>query len=162
MASDDAGLQHAVAVRRGNARDHAFVLDLGRRAAASSISSLRPAGVESVEIAFERLMYFVFGREHDILIAHEGTEPLGFLLLLRDVPDEVTNAEQAFVAYMAVEPAAQRRGIGRALLAGAEAIARAVGLPHIVLMVTEDNTAARALYASMGFGTERRMLAKPL
>jgi ribosomal protein S18 acetylase RimI-like enzyme len=155
-------MTQAISVRRGDARDHAFVLDLGRRVAASSISSLRPASLESVEIAFERLTYFVFARTHDILIAHDGAEPLGFLLLLRDVPDEVTNAEQAFVAYMAVEPAAQRGGIGRALLAGAEAIARAVGLPQITLMVTEDNTAARALYTATGFGTERRMLTKPL
>jgi ribosomal protein S18 acetylase RimI-like enzyme len=155
-------MTEAIAVRRGDARDHSFVLDLGRRVAPTSISALRPVGAESVELAFERLMYFVFGRKHDILIAHDGATPRGFLLLLRDVPDEVTNTEQAFIAYMAVEPEAQRRGIGRALLAGAEAIARALALPHLALMVTEDNTAARALYATMGFATERRMLTKAL
>jgi len=155
-------MTHTIAVRSGDTRDHAFVRDLGCRVAASSISSLRPTDVENVVSAFVGLTAFVFTRSHDVLIAHDGAERLGFLLLLRDLPDEVTNTDQAFVAYMAVEPGAQRRGVGRALLVQAEVIARAAGLPHLALMVTEDNAAARALYGAMGFGTERRMLTKAL
>jgi ribosomal protein S18 acetylase RimI-like enzyme len=117
-----------------------------------------------VEVAFDRLVAFIYARQHELLIAErDGTgERLGFILLLRDMPDEVTNLEQGFVAYMAVEPAAQRQGVGTALLRAAEDLSRAFGLPALSLMVTEDNVAARELYARAGFLTERRMMTKPL
>ena len=153
-------MNEQIAIRRGDYRDRAFVLDLGRRVAATSISSVRPTVLPLVENAFERLLAFIEFRAYDMLIAGD-TEPLGFLLLLRDMPDEVTSGEQAFVAYMAVEPRARRRGVARSLLLAAEEIALAAGLPHLSLMVTEDNLEARALYEAVGFATERRMMTKP-
>jgi len=69
---------------------------------------------------------------------------------------------QGFIAYMAVEPDARRLGIGVQLLEAAENAARVRGLPHMALMVTEDNDAARELYAQAGYVTERRLLCKPL
>jgi ribosomal protein S18 acetylase RimI-like enzyme len=151
-----------VEIRRGEREDRAFVHDLGRRSATSSISPVREARLDDVMDAFDHLAQFVYGRRHDMLIAEERGKAVGFLLLLLDIPDEVTLAPQAFVAYMAVEPAARGRGVGRALLDAAEAYGRAAGRPHISLMVTEDNAAARALYEGAGFVTERRMLTKPL
>ena len=112
--------------------------------------------------SFDRLIEFVFTRDHLVLIAEEHGVQIGFLLLLFDVADEVTAGPQAFVAYTAVEPFARRRGAGRALMEAAETAARARGLPYVSLMVTEDNRAARALYDGAGFVTERRMLTKPL
>ncbi|HEY0394837.1 MAG TPA: GNAT family N-acetyltransferase [Candidatus Elarobacter sp.] len=112
--------------------------------------------------AFDKLVEFVYGRHHDVLIAEQGGERIGFLLLLYDVPDEVTLTEQAFVAYTAVEPFARGRGAGRALLDAAEAFARANGLRYVSLMVTDDNAPARGLYDKAGFVTERRMLTKRL
>jgi len=151
-----------IAIRLGATGDRAFVRDLGKRVAATSVSAVRPVALASVEEAFDRLTQFVYGRRHELLIAHEGERPLGFLLLLLDLPDEVTNGDQAFVAYMAVEPAVQGRGVGTALIAGAEELARAFGMPYLSLMVTEDNVAAQRLYARAGLVTERRMLTKPL
>lgn len=52
---------------------------------------------------------------------------------------------------LAVLPAARGRGIGRALLAAAEAHARATGCCKLTLEVQEDNAPARALYARFGF-----------
>jgi len=151
-----------VVVRPGDGRDREFVLDLGRRVAESSISRVRPAPLSMVEHAYDRLMTYVLAREHELVVAADGAERLGFLVMLHDLPDEVTNTEQGFVAYMAVEPGAQHRGIGALLIAAAEDIARARGLPYLSLMVTEDNAAARGLYARAGFVTERRMMTKPL
>jgi GNAT superfamily N-acetyltransferase len=124
-----------IAIRRGTVADRAFVRDLGKRVAATSISALRPVALVSVEDAFERLTHFVYARRHELVIAHAGERRLGFLLLLLDLPDEVTNGDQAFVAYMAVVPEEQGRGIGAALIAGAEDLARAFGLPYLSLMV---------------------------
>jgi ribosomal protein S18 acetylase RimI-like enzyme len=152
----------AVTLRVGDQRDREFVLDLGRRVAATSVSAIRPVPTALVETAFERLVGYIFARQFDLLIAEAGARRCGFLLLLRDMPDEVTLSEQAFVAYMAVEPAEQRRGIGLSLLRGAEDLARADGLAFLSLMVTEDNTAARKLYERFGLATERRMLTKAI
>jgi ribosomal protein S18 acetylase RimI-like enzyme len=152
----------AVAVRRGTRDERAFVRDLGRRSASSSVSAVREARFDDVLLSFDRLLDFVFGRRHELLVADEDGVPVGFLLMLYDLPDEVTLTEQAFVAYTAVEPVARGRGIGRALLDAAESAARAAGLRYVSLMVTEDNVAARALYDGAGFQTERRMMTKRL
>jgi ribosomal protein S18 acetylase RimI-like enzyme len=152
----------SVAVRPGDRADRDFVRDLGRRTATSSVSAVRIAKHDDVIDAVERLADYVFGRRHAALIAERGGERVGFLLLLYDIPDEVTLTEQAFVAYTAVEPHARGTGVGRALLAAAEAHARAEGLGYVSLMVTEDNVPARALYDGAGFVTERRMMTKSL
>jgi len=149
-----------VAVRRGDERDRGFVRGLGERSADSSVSSLREGDPVSVRIAFERLLAFVDEREHCMLIAEQGDRRVGFLLLIFDIPDEVTLMDQAFVAYMAVEPDARGAGVGRALLDEAERRARAAGRTVVSLMVTEENAAARALYDGAGYATERRMLSK--
>jgi ribosomal protein S18 acetylase RimI-like enzyme len=152
----------APAVRRGSRADRAFVRDLAHRSASSSVSAVRPARDEDVIESFDRLAEFVYSRRHDVLIAEEDGRRVGFLLLLYDVPDEVTLMQQAFVAYMAVEPDARERGVGRALLRAAEEGARAAGLGYVSLMVTEQNLPAVALYERGGYVTERRMLTKVL
>lgn len=149
-------------VRRGEPADRDFVRDLGRRSATTSVSPVREARHADVLDAFERLVDFIYTRKHDVLIAEDGAVAVGFLLLLYDVPDEVTLTQQAFVAYTAVEPFARGHGAGRAMLEAAEALARSSGMRYVSLMVTEDNTPARALYERSGFVTERRMMTKPL
>ena len=152
----------AVAVRHAGPDDRDFVRDLGRRTATSSVSAVRFAKHDDVIESVDRLADFVFGRRHAALIAERDGERVGFLLLLCDIPDEVTLTQQAFVAYTAVEPHARGFGVGRALLAAAEAHALAEGLGYISLMVTEDNVPARKLYDGAGFVTERRMMTKAL
>ena len=151
-----------VAVRRGTPQDRAFALDLGRRVSATSVSGLRSALPGLVETAFERLAEYVWTRDHTLLIAEDGARPVGFALLVYDLPDEVTLEEQAFLAYMAVEPPLWRNGIGSALMAAIETLAHERNLGYVSLMVTEDNAAARELYAQVGFRTERRLLTKPI
>jgi ribosomal protein S18 acetylase RimI-like enzyme len=152
----------ALAVRRGGRDDHDFVRDLGKRSAVSSVSAVREARYDDVLDAFERLAEFVFGRRHDVLIAEANGERVGFLLLLYDIPDEVTLTDQAFVAYTAVEPSWRGHGAGRALMEAVDACAREHGMRYVSLMVTEDNAPARTLYDHTGFVTERRMMTKVL
>ena len=159
----EGGSRWTIAVRQGGPPDHPFVLDLGRRVAMTSVSSLRPAMRPLVELSYDKLLEFVLRQSHVVLVACDDDRRLGFLLLLDQLPDEVTMAPQAFVAYMAVEEfVARRQGVGRALLEAAEAIARERGLPNLAMMVTEENTAALELYTSCGYQTERRLLCKPL
>ncbi|HEV3090695.1 MAG TPA: GNAT family N-acetyltransferase [Candidatus Cybelea sp.] len=144
------------------AAERQFVRDLGRRTATSSLGSLRQTTAAAAAAAFDRLDDLVQSLSHVAFVAYDGVERAGFLLLLDDLPDEVTLLPQGFVAYMAVEPRWQGRGAGRALLAAAEDEARRRGLPYMALMVTEENEPARALYDRSGYLTERRLLCKPL
>jgi ribosomal protein S18 acetylase RimI-like enzyme len=145
-----------------DAADHAFVQRLGRQCVMSSVSSLRPASETDAREAFDRLYAIVEGQPHVTLIARRNGERAGFLLLLDELPDEVTLLPQGFIAYMAVEPSLRGNGIGAALLAAAEDEARRRGLPYMSLMVTEQNEAARRLYEREGYRTERRLLCKAL
>jgi ribosomal protein S18 acetylase RimI-like enzyme len=70
---------------------------------------------------------------------------------------------------LAVLPGHRGRGIGRALLAGAEQDARAAGCCKLTLEVLEDNLPARRLYEAFGFHDVRygdsgtmKFLGKPL
>ena len=97
----------------------------------------------------------------DLIAAVDG-ERAGFLILLTDVPDEVTHNDQAFVAFMAVAEPVRRTGVGRALLRAAEHEADRLKLPHLSLMVSADNAAARSLYAHTDFIEERLLLTKAI
>jgi len=68
-------------------------------------------------------------------------------------------AEEAEVLTLAVAPPARRRGIGAALVGCAMAEAAARGAAVLFLEVSAENSAARSLYAGLGFaevGRRRR------
>ncbi len=155
-------LRASIAIRRGDPADRRFILDLGRRTVSDSVSPLRSPSPEPVIASYERLIDFAFEQSHQIFVATGDGEPLGFLMMLDSLPDEVSGQPQGFVVYMAVEPHARRMGVAARLLGAAEDAARARGLQYVALMVTEENDAARELYAQAGYVTERRLLCKPL
>ena len=57
----------------------------------------------------------------------------------------------AHIAQIVVDPSLRRQGLGRRLLLAAAARAAALGAKRLTLIVSGHNTAARALYASLGF-----------
>ena len=152
----------AIVVREGSSADRAFIEDLGKRTVVDSIAAFREYNESLVEVAFERLLIFVYDQTHRVFIAERDGVALGFLLMLENLPDEVTLMPQGFIAYMAVDPSERRSGAAKALLEAAEGAARNLGLPYIALMVTEDNQGARNLYEAAGYLTERRLLCKTL
>ena len=127
-----------------------------------SVVAWRTPDRQAVLESYERLLRIVFSQSHVALIAECDGIPGGFFLMIDEMPDEVTGDPQAFVAYMAVEPAHRNAGVGAALLERGEDEARKRGLPFMALMVTEDNAAARALYDRAGYRTERLLLCKML
>ena len=58
---------------------------------------------------------------------------------------------RGWINYLAVEPARQRGGLGRALMTEAEQRLRAAGCPKINLQVRTDTVAAIAFYERIGF-----------
>lgn len=59
--------------------------------------------------------------------------------------------ETAELLTLAVLPAHQGQGVGRRLLGAGLAEAKRLGAAEMILEVAEDNRAARALYAALGF-----------
>lgn len=53
--------------------------------------------------------------------------------------------------YLGVDPAVQRGGVGRALVAAAEDWCRARGMPKLNLLVRAENSAVLAFYESLGY-----------
>ena len=153
---------HPITVRRGVPEDGVFIDALGKRTLMDSVPTTRNADPADVLESYQRLLEIVEKHSHGVFIAQRGNAPIGFLLAVDDLPDEVTGERQRFIAYMAVEPAQRQQGVGALLMAAAEDEARERGLPYITLMVTNENHAARALYERAGFVPERLLLCKPL
>ena len=61
-------------------------------------------------------------------------------------------ADEGEIINLAVVPEARRNGLGRDLLAAAEALAIELGVRQMILEVALDNIAARQLYARSGYG----------
>lgn len=64
---------------------------------------------------------------------------------------------RGWINYLAVEPARQRGGLGRALMAEAERLLRAAGCPKINLQVRPDNAGVIAFYERIGFSQDRNV-----
>ena len=90
-----------------------------------------------------------------ILIAIEAGSIVGSLTLELhtrvNAEDDPLEEHQAHIRMLGVAPAAQGRGIGRALMHEAEARARAVGKTEMTLHTTRWMTAAQAMYEVLGY-----------
>lgn len=84
----------------------------------------------------------------DASLVARGSGPDGLAGLI--VSTEVARGI-AHIAQVVVDPAARRQGLGRRLLLGAAARAASLGAKRITLIVSGHNTAAQALYSSLGF-----------
>ena len=152
-----------IEVRRAQPEDDDFIAALGSSCAATSVSDVRPVTDDVAALSFQRLLTFCRERPRTVdLVAEYDRARAGFLILLTDIPDDVTQEEQGFVAYMAVEPALRCMGVGKALLRAADEETRRLGLPHLSLMVTATNVPARSFYQHEGFVEERVVMTKAL
>lgn len=61
------------------------------------------------------------------------------------------DGHRGWVYYVAVDPARQTKGFGRAIMAAAEQWLRKAGLPKLQLMVRRENAKAGAFYRSIGY-----------
>jgi GNAT superfamily N-acetyltransferase len=94
-------------------------------------------------------------REHRIdLVEPDGV--LQALIELRAEPDHL------LIVNVAVAPERQGRGLGRALLAHAEAVARELGLPEMRLYTNGRFASNLALYARQGYAPYREEVLPPL
>ncbi|MGY1762638.1 GNAT family N-acetyltransferase [Geodermatophilus sp. SYSU D00779] len=89
----------------------------------------------------------------DVLVAELDGAVVGYVRLRR--PTALPSHRHVLqVNGLAVDPAVQRRGVGRALLVAAVEEARRRGARRLTLNVLATNPGARALYADCGFVVE--------
>lgn len=103
---------------------------------------------------YEQMLTEAQGSEdHRLLVAEmPGEGVVGFLwvaLICEDRPQVVR------VNNVCVAPRARRRGIGRALMAEAEAFARERGAGRVILQVSARNEPAVRLYELLGYAVQR-------
>jgi ribosomal protein S18 acetylase RimI-like enzyme len=92
-------------------------------------------------------------RPEDVLVADVDGAVAGYVKLGRALPLH-SNRHVLEVKGLAVDPAHQGRGVGRALLEAAASEAAARGARRLTLRVLGPNAGARALYESCGFAVE--------
>ncbi len=80
-----------------------------------------------------------------LLLAREGARLAGCLFADR-------REEALHLSKMAVAPARQGQGVGRALMAAAEALAREAGLPALELQTRVELEENHLTFARLGFG----------
>ena len=88
--------------------------------------------------------------EGQITVLLAGTGPDG-LAVLRFRAAIWTEALECYLAELYVVPDQRGRGLGRALMQAALALARGRGADRMDLGTSESDVAARALYESLGF-----------
>lgn len=126
-------------IRPGAARDLAFIERLSE---AVFVEYTPDARARAAPMA----------RAGTLLVAELGARPVGFAVIRRQ-------GGTAHLDAIAVELAARGRGIGRALLAEAEAVSRRAGATRLELVTAEANLAALDLFLKHGF-TVRRTVAR--
>jgi ribosomal protein S18 acetylase RimI-like enzyme len=78
---------------------------------------------------------------------------VGGFACVRVVPCVLYAEPYAELTELYVEPALRRRGLGRALIAYAEQLARERGAAELLIMTGTSNLAAQALYRAVGYDT---------
>jgi ribosomal protein S18 acetylase RimI-like enzyme len=100
-----------------------------------------------------------------VVVAETDHRVVGFIALLaRVVPEEPDEGQTpyAYISDLVVLPRYRRRGVGRALLERAEALARSSGARVLRVGVLAKNESAARLYRVAGFSDYQRQLAKRL
>ena len=87
------------------------------------------------------------GATSAILILRHGDSIVGSVMVGDD-------GHRGWVYYLAVAPDQRRHGVGRALMAAAEAWLRARGVAKLQLMVRDGNALAIDFYTALGFAPQ--------
>jgi len=95
-----------------------------------------------------RVRQLLAAAELTVLLTGDGPDGLA---VLRFRPNLWSDALEAYLAELYVIPGRRGHGLGRALMEAAIELARAEGADYMELGTGEDDTAARALYESLGF-----------
>lgn len=144
-----------ISIRPGQLTDQAFLLALTERLADFAVPPWRTAA----EICSSDHRILLQALHHptpdtSILIAEEPPgKPLGYVFSATR-QDYFTRESHAHIEILAVDAAAEGRGVARTLMAAAEKWAAEQGYRRITLNVFPANERARGLYDRLGYEPE--------
>ena len=155
--------RRTVAIRPAKPADAPFITGLaGRLAEVSGLSWLPREATDRFAADGCQQAVAVIGQPgHAVLIADGAGEPLGFAHARLDT-SAFTGETVGYISAVAVTAAVAGSGIGRRLMSAAEEWARQRGCTLTTLEVFASNTAARAIYARLGYAEQTLKLAKQL
>ncbi|WP_160000056.1 GNAT family N-acetyltransferase [Roseomonas sp. 18066] len=119
----------------------------------------RDAAIASLEAADAKVAR---SQGHALVAEQDGAVIGHCYLTFERHPPYVTERDYAYVAELYVRPEARSQGLGRALLAEAERLARARGMKRMLIGVVIGNDRAQAAYQRFGFSPYTTELIKPL
>lgn len=152
-------------IRPWRESDDDFFLEMGVLAARESLTPSESASVTEPELreatlATDQSLLPLEGME--VFIAEDAERRRTGALWVGPRTNPLTRVTEAWIYSIAVAPAFQGEGIGRALMDFAEAWAREKGYPSIGLMVSATNERARSLYGRRGYEDVTVLMRKPL
>lgn len=107
-----------------------------------------------VEVLTVRCRDLIRTGEMDVVLSPDAEAGVAVLRFRRSLWDESEAALDAYLEELYVVPGRRRRGLGRALLEEAGAVAGEKGAVRIELGTSVDDHAAIALYESAGYTNE--------
>lgn len=148
-------------IRRATADDEAVLLGMAERMADFDLPRWR-AGREIIEADGRDVVRAVTAGDpdHDVFVAEIEGAPAGCLYV--HPAQDFFGRRHAHISVIATTAAAEGTGVGRALMAHAEAWARERGLSLLTLNVFAANTRARRFYEKAGFELEMVKYAREL
>jgi hypothetical protein len=132
--------------------------------ASLSISPITDGEVDAVVALWERCSLTRPWNDprSDIALARRG--PASTILIGRDGDNVVASAmvghdgHRGWVYYVAVDPACQKRGFGRAIMDAAEHWLHQAGIAKLQLLVRRENTSAGAFYQTLGYAEAQSIM----
>jgi ribosomal protein S18 acetylase RimI-like enzyme len=106
----------------------------------------RPWNDPTADIAFARR-----GPNSAVLVGRHDASVVATVMVGHD-------GHRGWFYYLAVDPALQGRGYGRAMTLAGETWLTARGIEKAQLMVRADNDRVRAFYEALGYGEQERIL----
>ena len=150
----------AVHIRRFEPQDRSRVLDLAKRLTSTTPAWRDRAAVEDALRTSISDILDTFAPNQAVLVAEVKDEAIGVLTVSERT--HYTGALDASIDDLAVAEEWERRGVGRALLQGAENWALARGCERITVETGAGNERALRLYRTARFNDEDVRLTKVL
>ena len=158
-----ASRKQPITIRPATPEDTGFILSLAPRFVGFSLPKGRRKRetLAGIREDIERALRDAPSADHFFVAEEAYAQRVGFLHL-QVQRDFFTGARACHISDLAVAVGHDGRGIGRALLAHAEAWAKENRCKLLTLSVFPANTRARGLYERASFTTDLIRMAKPL
>lgn len=161
LARGGPGDDSSLRIRAYTPEDHDAVMQLAPRLIAGVAAWRDPeASLSAVQEWIAAAADNAGEPDHGAYVAVDGEEVVGIVSVTQRT--HWTGQADAYVGELITAAGHERRGIGRRLMAAAEAWGAQRGLSFLTLETGAANHAARAFYAALGYREEEVRLTKPI